>query len=256
MRRWFGAAAVAGFGFAGFLAGTDPAGANVVIAVDKAAQRMSVTVDGKQKYLWKVSTGTGGAPKAGTYQPQRLEKSWFSRKYDMSPMPHAIFFHEGIAIHGTQYVARLGAVASHGCVRLHPSNAATLFSLVQTAGMAATTIVVTHSGWPDIAKLAPQPAPKQNAKADEKPAPKHDAKSGSEAPIKAGLPAAQPPKLNGGVATTAPAAAAPRKPDRVLLERQLDTAPGTTGTVLVQQAEPPSLASATSEPVALPAEQK
>ena len=61
MRRWFGAATVAGFGLA-FIAGIGPAGANIVIAVDKAAQRMAVTVDGKQQYLWKVSTGTHGAP--------------------------------------------------------------------------------------------------------------------------------------------------------------------------------------------------
>jgi len=118
----------------GFLACIGPAGANVVIAIDKAAQRMAVTVDGKEQYLWKVSTGLGGGPKAGTYQPQRLEKSWFSRKYDMSPMPHAIFFHEGYAIHGTAYVSRLGTLASHGCVRLHPTNAATLFSLVRAPG--------------------------------------------------------------------------------------------------------------------------
>ena len=79
MRRGFGAAGLAGFGLAGLVALTGPAGADVVIAVDKAAQRMAVTVDGKQQCVWKVSTGTGGAPKAGTYQPQRLEKSWFSR---------------------------------------------------------------------------------------------------------------------------------------------------------------------------------
>src|SRR5258708_24029330 len=122
MRRWFGAATVAGFGFAGFIAGTGPAGADVVIAIDKAAQRMAVTVDGKQQYLWKVSTGTGGAPKAGTYQPQRLEKPWFSRKYDMSPMPHSIFFHEGTAIHCTPYVSRLPAIPSQRLRRLHTAH--------------------------------------------------------------------------------------------------------------------------------------
>src|SRR3954464_9688612 len=108
MRRGFGAAGLgpaylAGFGVASlvsFVSFAGPAWADVVIAIDKAAQRMAVTVDGKQEYLWKVSTGTGGAPMAGTYQPKRLEKSWFSRKYDMSPMPHSIFFDEekGIAI--------------------------------------------------------------------------------------------------------------------------------------------------------------
>lgn len=262
MRRWFGAATMAGFGLAGFIAGTAPAWANVVIAVDKAAQRMSVTVDGKQQYLWKVSTGTGGAPKAGTYQPQRLAKSWFSRKYDMSPMPHSIFFDEGIAIHGTHYVSRLGTIASHGCVRLHPANAATLFNLVQSQGIAATTIVITHSGWPDLAKLAARPEAKPDLKLQAapqatpeiKPEAKPDRKPAAEAPIKASLPVAAPPKLNAApsVMTTATA----KKPDRVLMERVVDTQPGTAGVLVTLPAEPPSLASAGSEPVKIPPQQQ
>ena len=246
MRRWFGAAVMAGFGFAGFMACMGPAGAEIVIAIDKAAQRMAVTVDGKEQHVWKVSTGTGGGPRAGTYRPQRLEKSWFSRKYDMSPMPHAIFFHEGFAIHGTQYVSRLGNVASHGCVRLHPTNAATLFGLVKSQGMAATTIVITRAGWPDLAKLKPKPAPKLEANTESKP----ESKPATDAPIKANLPAVNPPKLNGAVPTTTPAPPTP-KPNRVFLDRILDTAPGTTGAVTVLPAEP-SLASAGSKPVALP----
>jgi hypothetical protein len=39
-------------------------------------------------------------------------------------------------------VKRLGTRASHGCVRLHPANAATLFSLVQKHGMANTRIEI------------------------------------------------------------------------------------------------------------------
>jgi lipoprotein-anchoring transpeptidase ErfK/SrfK len=60
-------------------------------------------------------------------------------------MPHSIFFYKGYAIHGTQYVSRLGRRASHGCVRLHPTNAATLFALVQRQGMGRTRIVVSNS---------------------------------------------------------------------------------------------------------------
>ena len=70
-----------------------------------------------------------------------MERTWYSRKYGWSPMPHSIFFHKGYAIHGTLYVSRLGRRASHGCVRLHPSNAATLFALVRSQGMARTRIV-------------------------------------------------------------------------------------------------------------------
>jgi hypothetical protein len=57
-------------------------------------------------------------------------------------MPHSIFFHGGFAIHGSYEISQLGGPASHGCIRLHPDNAATLYELVQQQGMEATTIVV------------------------------------------------------------------------------------------------------------------
>jgi len=67
---------------------------------------------------------------------------WHSRAYDWAPMPNSIFFHHGFAIHGTNHVSRLGNPASHGCVRLHPANAATLFALVKERGMGRTTIMI------------------------------------------------------------------------------------------------------------------
>jgi lipoprotein-anchoring transpeptidase ErfK/SrfK len=58
----------------------------------------------------------------------------FSHKYYNAPMPHAIFFDYGFAIHGTNEFARLGGPASHGCIRLHPAHAAPLFALVRRNG--------------------------------------------------------------------------------------------------------------------------
>ena len=117
--------------------------AAVVVTVDKSAQRLSVTVDGMQRYQWQVSTARWGyRTPNGTYRPQRLERKWFSRKYDWSPMPYSIFFDGGYAIHGSYEISRLGHPASHGCIRLHPENAALLFALVK-AHLADTTIVVT-----------------------------------------------------------------------------------------------------------------
>jgi lipoprotein-anchoring transpeptidase ErfK/SrfK len=135
-------AATAASAAMGLLLLAAPAAADVVIGIDKSAQRMSVRVNGSEQYSWPVSTGLLGGPPAGNYRPERLERKWFSRKFGMSPMPHAIFFHEGYAIHGTIYVSRLGHRASHGCVRLHPSNAAALFSLVNREGVGNTTIVI------------------------------------------------------------------------------------------------------------------
>jgi len=111
--------------------------------IDLSSQRMKVYVDGRQRYSWPVSTARSGyRTPTGTFRPQRLERMWYSRKYHMSPMPHSIFFLGGYAIHGTDAISRLGRPASHGCVRLHPSNAATLFSLVRASGN--TRIVVTR----------------------------------------------------------------------------------------------------------------
>jgi hypothetical protein len=212
MRPLIGMAVMVGVGIAGSFASAGPANAEIVIAIDKSIQRMAVVVDGREQHVWKVSTGTLGGPRSGTYRPQRLEKSWFSRKYGMSPMPHAIFFDEGYAIHGTVYVSRLGNRASHGCVRLHPSNAATLFGLVRSRGMGNSTIVVSNAGWP-IAKKKPDPA------------------------AKASLPVANLPKL-ATPGAVAPPSLASVKSERVLMERIVDTPPGSIGTVYIQPAKP------------------
>ncbi|MBB4343155.1 lipoprotein-anchoring transpeptidase ErfK/SrfK [Rhizobium leguminosarum] len=44
----------------------------------------------------------------------------------------------GYAVHATFDLKRLGRPASHGCVRLHPDNAAQFFSLAPQAGLANT----------------------------------------------------------------------------------------------------------------------
>ena len=119
-----------------------PARADIEVRVDKATQRMSVIVDGVSSYTWVVSTGLGGGPHSGTFTPQRLERKWFSRTFNMAPMPYSIFFDGPYAIHGTTHVAKLGQRASKGCVRLHPDNAAILFDLVQKRGMKSTKIIV------------------------------------------------------------------------------------------------------------------
>ncbi len=137
--------AAAGVAFAAApYAATAPAAAEVLVSVDKSTQRMTVTVDGAERYMWPVSTGLAGGPPNGTYRPERLERTWYSHLFGMAPMPHSIFFRGAYAIHGTTVISRLGHPASHGCVRLHPDNAATLFSLVQQQGPANTRIVISR----------------------------------------------------------------------------------------------------------------
>lgn len=137
------------------------ADAALLVRIDKSTQQMSVVVDGTPRYSWPVSTGRAGfGTPSGTYSPQRLERSHFSRKYYNSPMPYSIFFHGGYAIHGSYEISRLGGPASHGCVRLHPSNAATLFSLVKQHGAGNTRIVVA-GGAPASVARAPRVAPEE-----------------------------------------------------------------------------------------------
>ncbi len=127
------------------LATASPAHADVVVRVDKAAQRMSVLVDGELRHRFVVSTGLAGGPPTGMFRPQRLERIWHSRLYNMAPMPYSIFFHGNFAIHGTNQTSRLGQRASKGCVRLHRANAATLFKLVKTHGLSNTRIIIARS---------------------------------------------------------------------------------------------------------------
>src|SRR5213080_1763930 len=120
--------------------------ASVLVSIDKSTQRMSVSVDGVPRYHWAVSTGRAGyGTPSGTYRPQRMERTWFSKEYYNSPMPHSIFFHGGYAIHGSYEIHRLGGPASHGCIRLHPANAATLFAVVKQRGMSDTTMRLRRS---------------------------------------------------------------------------------------------------------------
>ena len=122
---------------------TRSASAAIVVEIDRAVQRMAVSVDGAPRYNWRVSTARRGyITPPGTYHPEMLARHWLSRKYYNSPMPHSIFFYGGFAIHGSYEISHLGRPASHGCVRLDPGNAAILFGLVQREGLTATTIVI------------------------------------------------------------------------------------------------------------------
>lgn len=117
--------------------------ANIFIVVDISDQKMFVSVDGKPSFEFDVSTGRKGyTTPTGRYGVERMYRKYYSKKYDGAPMPYSIFFHDGFAIHGTTDIKRLGRIASHGCVRLHPDNAKALFELVKDAGAANTTIRV------------------------------------------------------------------------------------------------------------------
>jgi L,D-transpeptidase catalytic domain len=118
--------------------------ASLDITINKVSQKMTVRVDGDIEYVWPVSTGAPGYDTpSGKFRPFRMEAEHFSAEWDNAPMPNSIFFTgEGHAIHGSQYTKSLGRRASHGCVRLAPSNAAKLYALVQKNGMKNTSVAI------------------------------------------------------------------------------------------------------------------
>jgi lipoprotein-anchoring transpeptidase ErfK/SrfK len=124
---------------------TKKAGSSVVIGINKTNQEMTVSLDGIEKYRWPVSTGRAGySTPSGTYAATSMNKIWYSRQWDNSPMPHSIFFmKDGHAIHGSYEMKNLGKPASHGCVRISPENAATLYTLVKENGLKNTQVVLT-----------------------------------------------------------------------------------------------------------------
>jgi lipoprotein-anchoring transpeptidase ErfK/SrfK len=121
----------------------DSARASIAVRIKLSAQTMSVAVDGSDLATWRVSTARRGyRTPVGNYQPYLLERMHYSKLYDYTPMPYSIFFHGGYAIHGTTEVRNLGRAVSHGCVRLSPANARTLFELVQSHGAQNTTVEI------------------------------------------------------------------------------------------------------------------
>ena len=117
----------------------------ILINIDKSRQKMTVFLDGVEKYVWPVSTGQAGySTPSGTYTATSMNEVWYSKEWDNAPMPHSVFFRkDGYAIHGSYEVKNLGRPASHGCVRISPPNATTLYALVKKIGLKNTEVVLT-----------------------------------------------------------------------------------------------------------------
>lgn len=118
---------------------------SLVARVNISEQTMTVSEDGVFLHRWKVSTGARGyVTPTGSYSAKWASRNHRSRKYNNAPMPFAIFFKGGYAVHATFDLKRLGRPASHGCVRLHPDNAARFFAMANRHGLRNTRIVITR----------------------------------------------------------------------------------------------------------------
>jgi lipoprotein-anchoring transpeptidase ErfK/SrfK len=143
MKKLFAGAVVALFAMQGF---TSAANASSLEAdIDLSSQTMTVSRDGMVQYRWKVSTARKGyVTPVGRYTAKWASINHRSRKYNNAPMPYAIFYHGGYAVHATYDIKRLGRPASHGCVRLHPNDAAKFFSMANSVGLRNTKIVISQ----------------------------------------------------------------------------------------------------------------
>src|SRR6056297_1134719 len=115
----------------------------VLVRIDLSDQEMTVLVDDRVEGVWPVSTARAGKfTPIGLYHVQWMKRMHYSTLYNNAPMPHSLFFSGNFAIHGTDQTERLGTPASAGCVRLHPENAARLYTLVLKKGRANTLIEI------------------------------------------------------------------------------------------------------------------
>ena len=111
-----------------------PALAKVGIRVDLGRQRITVVKNNEPPIVWKISSGRPGyETPTGRFIMQRMDADHFSDEYDQAPMPYAIFFSRGLAIHGSTQPG-LGRPASHGCVRLSVDHARELYEWVEQYG--------------------------------------------------------------------------------------------------------------------------
>ncbi|MGA8169762.1 MAG: L,D-transpeptidase [Methylocystis sp.] len=125
---------------AALLGSAAPVAAKVEIRVDLDRQRITVVKNREAPIVWKISSGRPGfETPTGRFIVQRLDADHFSDEYDQAPMPYAIFFSRGLAIHGTT-MGGLGRPASHGCVRLSVDHARELYDWVEQYGAGAIEI--------------------------------------------------------------------------------------------------------------------
>ena len=117
---------------------------DIHIKVDRRAQTMRVYKGKVLIYSWRCSTGKSGyTTPSGNYNPYHAVKMHYSKKWNNAPMPYSVFYYKGFAIHGTNYVSRLGSRASHGCIRLSSRNAKKIYDLARKYGYKRMHIRVT-----------------------------------------------------------------------------------------------------------------
>jgi hypothetical protein len=123
------------------------------VMVNKSKQLLFLYIEGELKDSFPVSTGKKNytTPNMNTRPAGPVFTRYTSRKFPggnyqgLGNMPYAVFIKGGYAIHGTTpgNFSKLGRIASHGCIRLHPDNARIFFELVKLYGLSKTWVSVS-----------------------------------------------------------------------------------------------------------------
>ncbi|WP_405843424.1 L,D-transpeptidase family protein [Streptomyces sp. NBC_01518] len=124
-----------------YLMGGQPAGApdprcltGRVLCIDKTSRTLRWMIDGRTVSTMSVRFGAEATPtRDGVFQVYWKARNWVSTLYH-SPMPYAMFFSGGQAVHFSYDFSMRGyAGGSHGCVNVRDEAAiASLFAQVRT----------------------------------------------------------------------------------------------------------------------------
>ena len=120
--------------------------------VHKSEQKLYLYIGGTLNAVFLTSTGIPGrgTPNLDSHPNGRIYDSYTSTKFPggdyngLGNMPYAVFIQGGFAIHGTgkSNWKKLGTVASHGCVRVHPDNAFRFNRLVRQYGVSNVWVTI------------------------------------------------------------------------------------------------------------------
>ncbi len=123
--------------------------------VIKSRQTLYLYLDGELRDSFAVSTGKKdyttpdmSVRPRGPYFTRYTSRKFPGGNYKgLGNMPYAVFVKGGYAIHGTTpgNFSKLGSIASHGCIRLHPDNARVFYELVKIFGLQNTWVKVSES---------------------------------------------------------------------------------------------------------------
>jgi lipoprotein-anchoring transpeptidase ErfK/SrfK len=112
------------------------------IQVDLSSQRLIAWEGSTPVYAVIVSTGKRATPtRVGTFavKTKHVSTRMTGPGYDVSNVPHTMYYHRGYAIHGAYWHKKFGTPVSHGCINVAVDHAKWLFKWA-----AVGTPVVVH----------------------------------------------------------------------------------------------------------------